>query len=108
MIGRKKILRRDIKKVMKGSLYNLLYQEVDQSPVAPELKLELKVLKTSLIFSQIQNADLVVIVKLSKQTTSDVPRNQLLSTNLRNHKLKISPVYYARTPYLMPDMKLLL
>jgi hypothetical protein len=98
MIGRKKILRRDIKKVMKGSLYNLLYQEVDQSPEELRLQLELKVLKTSSTFSQIQNVDLVVMLKLLKQTTSDAQRNHLLSMNLKNHKLKISPVYYARIP----------
>ena len=93
---------------MRSSLFNLLFQEVAQSPVAPRLPLELTVLKTSLTFSQTPNADLVEMPKLLKQTMSDAQRDQLLSTNLKKLKLKITPVYYAKIPKQTQDTKLLL
>lgn len=108
MTGRKKILKKGIKMVMRSSLFNLLFQEVAQSPVAPRLPLELTVLKTSLTFSQTPNADLVEMPKLLKQIMSDAQRDQLLSTNLKKLKLKITPVYYAKIPNQTQDTKLLL
>ena len=107
MTGRKKILNKGIKMVMRSSLYNLLSQEVDQSLVVLRSPSELKVLKTLLTSSQTPNADLVEMPKLLKQTTSDAQRDQLLSTNLKKLKLKITHAYYAKIPQPIQDTKLL-
>ena len=108
MTGRKKTSRKGIKMVMRSSLFNPLFQEVDQSLVAPRSLLELRVSKTLLISSQTPNVDLVEMPKLLKQIMSDAQRDQLLSTNLKKLKLKITPVYYAKIPKQTQDTKLLL
>lgn len=107
MTGKRKILRNAIKMVTRNLLYNPLFQEVAQSPEEPRLLLELKVLRTLLTFSQIPNADLEEIPKSWTQTTSDAPRDQLLSTNLRKLRSKITLVFYAKILNQMPDTRLL-
>lgn len=107
MTGRKKTSRKGIKMVMRSSLFNPLFQEVDQSLVAPRSLLELRVSKTLLISSQTPNVDLVEMPKLLKQIMSDAQRDQLLSTNLKKLKLKITHAYYAKIPLPTQDTKLL-
>ena len=93
---------------MRSSLFNLLYPEVDQSPVVPMFTLELKVLKMLLTFSQTPNVDLVEMPKLSKQTTSLAQRDQILSTKLNIWPPKITPVSYANLLIQTTKLKLLL
>lgn len=86
---------------MTDSLFNLFSQEVVQSSAVPRCRSEVMVWRTSLISSQIQNADSAPTITSSMVTGSDAPRGHQLSTKWNTPSRGTSLVFFAKILHRM-------